>query len=143
MHRIRDLRRLIALLAAVVMFLPSAAVAGEADAEAIALGWVKAFNSGDVEIMGRFRAKHFRLSTASDWRQTFASMVDHLGTAQVVGVLIDAPGEITLVVQSRPGRRRMIFRFDPEEPDQIREIALESGDDSQMDLPELQLSSGC
>ncbi len=125
----------------VVLSAPATAIGAGAE-EAISIGWVKAFNSGNVETMGRFRAKHFRLSTASDWRGAFAQMVDHLGTIQVVGVLIDAPGEVTLVIQSKPGERRMIFRFDLEQPDQIREIAIEAGGDSQLDLPKLQLSSG-
>ena len=140
MRRIRHLRRPIVILAAFLMFLSVPATADEA--EAVTIGWVEAFNSGSVETMGRFRAKHFRLSSATDWRETFAQMVNHLGTIQVVGVLIEAPGEVILVIQSKPGQRRMTFRFDPEQPDQIRKITLETGDESHMDLPELQLSPG-
>lgn len=109
MRRTRNLRRPISLLAAVLMFLPFVAIAVKLRPRRLLLAvWRRSTAATS-------RAKHFRLSTASNWRETFAMMVDPLGMAKVLGVLIDAPGEVTLVVQSKPGRRRLTFRFDPEE----------------------------
>jgi CubicO group peptidase (beta-lactamase class C family) len=142
MYRTRTTPQSRILLVAMLAVLAAPTLAGAADTESIALGWVEAFNSGDVETMGRFRAKHHQLSEAKNWQGTFDQMLDMFGRIQVLGVMIDARNEVKLVVETISGQHEMIFRFDEKRPDQILQVAVEAGGSaSEMDLPELQFSN--
>ena len=86
------------------------------DDETIALGWVEAFNSGDVETMGRFRQQHLQLSESADWETSYRSMFQHVGRLEVTGVLIDRAGRVHLDrrrPRARGGGRHPPLRPDP------------------------------
>ena len=120
-------------LIAILTFSAVAVAAPDADLEArqeaIAIAWIEAHNSADVDTMAAFRAKHFQLSELKDWQPTFQRMVEELGTLKVRGVMIDGAGQIKVRVHaSGPDESlRLGFTFDADRPDQIRMIGADMG----------------
>ena len=140
----RSNRTLHLVLAAVVAM---AAIGDRAGAdghrmEEIALAWVDAHNSGDIEKMAAFRAAH-REDTGDGWREQFPGLVERLGRFEPTDVVIAGPRELILRVDSAGrGRLRLTFQFSADDAERIGRITIDqSGGGRDNDLPVLTLDS--
>ena len=140
----RSNRTLHVVLAAVVALAPigDRAEADERRMEEIALAWVDAHNSGDVEKMAVFRAAH-REDADNAWRQQFPGLVERLGHLEPTDVMISGPRELILDIDSAGrGRLQFTFQFSADDPERIRSIMVDqSGGGRDNDLPVLTLDS--
>ena len=108
--------------------------------EEIALAWIAAINSGDIERMAAFRAAH-RDDSDDNWRERFPRTVAQLGRLEPTDVMIDGGGRLVLLAESSTlGRLRFVFRFDLARTDLLTEISVERDDGIENDLPALELS---
>ena len=90
--------------------------------EEIAMAWVEAHNSGDIETMATFRAAH-REDTNDAWRDQFPSLVERLGILEPTDVMIERQHELILQVDSDVrGRLQFTFWFNPDDPERISRI---------------------
>lgn len=117
--------------------------ADEQEQERIALAWIAAHNAADVDAMAELRARHFRHSAATDWRESFEALIEHFGTLEVHAIMFTGEGRLEVGVD--PGKvdeqLRLVFEFDGDAPDQVVQISLDAGDDMSEDdgLPPLEL----
>lgn len=130
--------RFAVVTSAVVLCLGVRASADERRMEEIAMGWVAAHNSGDIERMATFRAAH-RVDQGDEWREQFPDIVARLGRLEVTDALIDEGGEIVFVAETESrGRLRFTFRFSDEDAERIDAIGIER--DEPNPLPALTLT---
>jgi len=131
-------------LAAIAVMAPLAdhALADELRMEAIALAWIEAHNSADIETMATFRAAH-RQDADDAWRGQFPGLVERLGRLEPTDVEIPGPGELILLVDSSvAGRLEFTFRFSPDDPERIGAIGVDQvGASEDNELPVLRLDS--
>ncbi|MCP3980295.1 MAG: beta-lactamase family protein [bacterium] len=101
----------------------------EREQEAIAMAWIAAHNTADVDEMAKVRAKHFKRSEVADWQPGFRRMLDELGKLEPYGVMVEGPGRLMVGCNSDrvEGRIRLSFEFHEDAPDQIRQIGLGGG----------------
>ena len=127
------------LLVVVASFLLTvSAAADERRMEEIAVGWIEAHNSGDVATMAAYRAAH-RKGAKDGWEDQFREMVERLGRLEPTGVRVTDELELTLGVESEnAGPLRLVFRFRPDDPEQVASISIDSGGPPN-DLPPLRL----
>lgn len=132
------------VLAAIVamVLIGDRAGADERRMEEIALAWVDAHNSGDIEKMAAFRAAH-REETGDGWREQFPGLVERLGRLETTDVMIEGSGELILRVDSTGhGRLQLTFQFSADDPERIGSIRIDmSGGGQDNDLPILTLDS--
>lgn len=111
--------------------------------EEIAMAWVEAFNSGEVEKMAAFRAAH-REGGRDGWEQQFESLVEKIGRIEPTDVMIEGDAELVIVADSTgAGGLRLVFRFSEQDPERVSSIAIDrSGGGRPNDLPPLALGGG-
>ena len=128
--------RSVLILTIVCCLLPMTAFArnSEAEQEAIAIAWVKAHNSGEVEAMAEVRTKHFQRSEVTDWKASFQGTVSQLGKLDVSGVDIPGPNTVILVVHSEAmdEKLKLIVSFHADAQDQVQEIRMEPAGESNL-----------
>lgn len=110
--------------------------------ERIALAWVAAFSTGDVDSMRSFRQQHLLMPDRDgDWVTRFKRVAEQVGALDVVGVLVDEPDTITVVTQDAEGQRlRVLVAFDAAARLKIAGVRFEAGDDGENELPSLDLA---
>ncbi len=133
-------RALLTLTAAIALLAGLGSTPARADGhrmEEIALAWVEAHNSGDIEIMAAFRAAH-REDSGDSWREQFPGLVDRLGRLEPREVMIAGAHTLVLGCDSAQGPLRFTFDFNPDDPERIRGIEVERGGPGRENpLPEL------
>lgn len=104
----------------------------EREQERIALAWIDAHNSGDVERMAAFRAEHFKRSTVTEWQGGFRSIREQLGKLEPRQVVVPGPNVVRFRVASETeGDLSLGFHFHADAPTQIAEVRLDAGGDVQ------------
>lgn len=133
----------VALVAVVAMIaMGDSAGADGRRMEEIAMAWVDAHNSGDMETMAAFRAAH-REDTGDGWREQFPGLVERLGHLEPTDVIVAGPTELILLVDSAGrGSLQFTFQFSADDPERIGRIMInQSGAGRDNDLPVLTLDS--
>jgi CubicO group peptidase (beta-lactamase class C family) len=94
------------------------------------MAWIEAHNAADVAAMSALRAKHFKLSEVTDWEESFLSMVERFGQLEVYAIMFAGEGRMMVGVypEKMDERVRLVFEFDGDAPDQVRQIGLDAGD---------------
>lgn len=107
--------------------------------ERIALDWVAAFSSSDADRMRDFRLQHLLAPDLDgDWSTRFSSLSEQIGALAVVGVLVDTPGEITVVAEDAEGQRlRVLVAFDSQKRLKITGVRFDAGGGDDNGLPPL------
>ena len=118
----------LALLAVVTL---AAAPTWEKIAETRALGWIRAFNAGDEELL-RFVREHmtpeaFARLPAEERAKTNAQLRASHGQLEVSDVLADGSGITLKVLDSRRERLTFSFSFEASEPYRISRLMISMG----------------
>lgn len=95
-----------------------------------ATDYIRAFNSGDTEVMRRFLTENFFPGRSIDDRlQTYRQIYNNLGALEVQRIIKSGDGSITLFVRaSKEGPVQLQFEIESQPPHRIKSLGVEVGD---------------
>jgi CubicO group peptidase (beta-lactamase class C family) len=127
----------------------SRAQAVESVTETRAVGFVKTMQAGDADALLQYMHENWIEEEPGDnraerWPRVAQSLTERHAEAQVVGVTIDRPNEVSVITEEADGMQiRFIFEFEPTAPHRIVSMGVEAGRGMpDVDFPPLDLIPG-
>lgn len=99
-------------------------------AERRVIDYIRAFNSGDVEVMRKFFTENLTPGRPIEDRlQAYRQIYNNMGTLEVQRILRDGNTSITLFVRaSKAGKAKLQFELEAQPPHRIKGLGVEIGD---------------